>query len=902
MNEIGKLPNLKVLKLRDCDFRSSKWEAEDGEFCQLQYLLMEHLNLVSWTADDTHFPRLEHLVIRRCGYLEEIPLAIGDIPTLKVIEWTNTVVQQQLQQEKYRRHNLTSAMTTFKFVLCDAVTSVHGKQSLESRIRDAAYDAEDILESHLVEQILSRPAGESFIFSPPDVEKLIEELDTTKEEMLTILDNNQTDTSSAAVSSSRQDPNPKNIIVGVGEDLIQLKDRLIGQPSKALQVIPIVGMGGIDYQMQKLRDVLLSLLGCVIEKLDDKMLQEKSDKLALRLYQALIGRRYLIVLDDMWDVKPWDDTRRFFPDENNGSRIIVTTRESSVADYTGSESWHHQMNLLKDDESWNLLRQKVFAPEETCSPELEKVGRKIAKNCRGLPLAIHVIGGILSQAKTSQDFWEQVSDNVSSTVADKGGEYEFSNILSLSYNHLPNHLRPCFLYMGAFPEDNQIRSSRLISLLVAEGFVRPISDKSLEEAAKMHLKALVDRNLIFVSQQGTNGNAKSYSIHDLLRDLCVRKAHEEKFLFVHGWTPAGNLPINTSYLRRVCSHGPFSFEDAYISMEQISLARSLLLFNNTNKKIVRYRMLCRLRLLRVLDLLQARSMEFRKEIRQLVNLRYLAVKLTNPLTSPIFTLCNLQTLIAKYSENRITLLMGRTVIWGIVDMRQVSHIKIKGGAYVRYHGESSRNRYVILDKLQTLSPVPISELSDRVLEALPNLEKLGISWDREADYIRDLSRLHKLHKLKCIISRKRVNFSSNFIFPPSIKKLTLTGFHILDDHMNQIGNLPNLETLKLRFCTFPSGKWETKEGEFCQLQYLVMQSVGPVYWEADDTHFPRLKHLVIRRGRLMTIPLAIGDIPTLKVIEVDSSGPSVVASAREIQEVQLDIGNDELQVRILGHY
>ncbi|KAL0378764.1 UNVERIFIED_CONTAM: hypothetical protein Sradi_3181900 [Sesamum radiatum] len=209
----------------------------------------------------------------------------------------------------------------------------------------------------------------------------------------------------------------------------------------------------------------------------------------------------------------------------------------------------------------------------------------------------------------------------------------------------------------------------------------------------------------------------------------------------------------------------------------------------------------------------------------------------------------------------------------------------------------------ILDKLQTLSPIAMSKISDRVIEALPNLEKLGIFWDGEVDDVRDLSRLHKLHTLKCLsFKREKGNLLSNIIFPPSIKKLTLRGSQILDDHMNEIGKLPNLQTLKLRRCDLPSGKWEANDGEFCQLQFLLMEDLRLVNWAAENTHFPRLEHLVIRRCReLEEIPLAIGDIPTL-VIEVYKCSRSAVVSAREIQEAQLDIGNDDLQVRILGQY
>ncbi|KAL0322435.1 UNVERIFIED_CONTAM: hypothetical protein Sangu_1862800 [Sesamum angustifolium] len=121
--------------------------------------------------------------------------------------------------------------------------------------------------------------------------------------------------------------------------------------------------------------------------------------------------------------------------------------------------------------------------------------------------------------------------------------------------------------------------------------------------------------------------------------------------------------------------------------------------------------------------------------------------------------------------------------------------------------------------------------------------------------------------------------------------------------MNEIGNLPNLEILKLRECFFESLKWEAGEGEFCRLQFLLMEKLNLVHWAADDTNFPRLEHLVIRHcEELKEIPLAIGEIPTLKIIEVHEDNPSVVASARKIQEDQRDYGNDDLQVRITSSW
>ncbi|KAK4425893.1 putative disease resistance protein [Sesamum alatum] len=204
-------------------------------------------------------------------------------------------------------------------------------------------------------------------------------------------------------------------------------------------------------QNYDVRAILLGLLDCIVGKLTDEMLQKNNSQLAVTLYKNLTGKRYLVVLDDIWSTKAWDNIRIFFPRNNDRSRIVLTTRELDVANYVDLSSSYHQMHLLTKSESWNLLHQKVFG-EDNCPHELENIGRRIASYCGGLPLAIHVIGGLLSEAKGRRDLWEHVANDVRAAIAEK--DEQCSNILALSYNHLPNYLKSCFLYMGPFPEDH----------------------------------------------------------------------------------------------------------------------------------------------------------------------------------------------------------------------------------------------------------------------------------------------------------------------------------------------------------------------------------------------------------------------------------------------------------------
>ncbi|CAI9757391.1 unnamed protein product [Fraxinus pennsylvanica] len=148
---------------------------------------------------------------------------------------------------------------------------------------------------------------------------------------------------------------------------------------------------------------VLSRLPHSVRDLNHESSQESVEKLAENLYKSLKDKRYLIVLDDVWDVKILLKVKSLLPHDSNGSRILLTTRVPPVA-YYANPDYAHRMRFQTPHECWNLLQHLVF-DKEMCPLELVELGKVIAKNCRGLPLSLTLIGGVLYKAERTRDYW-----------------------------------------------------------------------------------------------------------------------------------------------------------------------------------------------------------------------------------------------------------------------------------------------------------------------------------------------------------------------------------------------------------------------------------------------------------------------------------------------------------------
>ncbi|MCE3216039.1 hypothetical protein HAX54_004549 [Datura stramonium] len=445
-------------------------------------------------------------------------------------------------------------------------------------------------------------------------------------------------------------------------------------------------------QVYTRKDLLLTILRGVKK---DTVISDKlpENELADKLRRLLMVQRYLILIDDVWETIAWDDVKPCFCDANNGSRIILTTRLGDIASHAKLVSDPHFLRLFTPEESWMLLKNKVFN-KKSCPRVLEDVGQKIAKKCGGLPLSVVLVAGILETMEKEKRPWEQVAINLGPHIQAKS-----EDIINLSYQDLPFHLKPCFLYFGIFPEDEEIQVSKLTWLWTAEGLLETRTETLSEDIAESYLKNLIGRNLVMVSKKSSDGKTKTCRIHDLLLDFCKKKAKEENFLqCIRGdndMSPSSISYQKHSISRRLCLY----FQGDNLA-DWSSICSDIQSFHLMKGRQIGLSSIDHashtfnsFKFLRVLDLEFTVIDSFPEA---LTCLRYLAVRVAED-SSISFSdnLRNLETLIVKGIGGRVSL---PVTIWKMVKLRHLHIYKHIQPRCVQYK-QCSRK----MDGLRTLS-------------------------------------------------------------------------------------------------------------------------------------------------------------------------------------------------------
>ncbi|KAL6654408.1 hypothetical protein ACP70R_007873 [Stipagrostis hirtigluma subsp. patula] len=448
---------------------------------------------------------------------------------------------------------------------------------------------------------------------------------------------------------------------------------------------------------------------------------------------------YFIVIDDIWEISSWKSIRIALPENNLGSKIIITTRKRHVAEQVG---YSYKIKPLPLESCRQLFCRRTFGPEGMCpDDELSEVSDRILTKCGGVPLAIITIASLLSSKKRDKMQWYDVCDSMGSGLLCESVDVrDMRMILSLSYYDLPSHLRTCLLYLSVYPEGHLINKSKLIWNWIAQGFVCQEKGVGLFELGERYFCELIDRGMILPVEMEGSGLVYGCRVHNMVLDLIRHLSSNENFVSlldqVHGKSAA-------STIRRLALQN-LNEEHSLGSNMHLEHLRSL---DAIGCPMYVIPPLSSFRVLRVLDLQSCGSVEgyHLRHIGKLLFLKFLGLRntVTNELPEEIGHLMFLQTVDLEgsgvkelpASMGQLTQLMCLNVDWKtrvphwIGNLTSLQQLEIYPGGG---HDDDSASWFVKelrkLTELRVLcSVIKIKEEQTRdLLESLAKLQKIEV--------------------------------------------------------------------------------------------------------------------------------------------------------------------------------
>ncbi|XP_047949539.1 probable disease resistance protein At1g58602 [Salvia hispanica] len=638
-----------------------------------------------------------------------------------------------------------------------------------------------------------------------------------------------------------------------------------------------------------------------------------------RLCEIQREKRCLIVLDDVWELDHWRELKHPFIVQNLQSKILVTTRTQKVA-HIGLAVKHE---LLRMDSALELLKNKAFhfgnIPDFALEDRFEKIGKEMVQKCGYLPLAISLLGGVLREKKTIVE-WESVNEHIKAAIY--GVEEQIDGVLNLSYESLPYYLKPCFLYMGIFNEDEIISAWQLYKMWIAQGMIsnENIGDNedTLIDIAELYLSELASRSIVQVEFQlgydVANRNKKycTCKLHDVVRELCLKLGKRENFgvksLEYQGGKLSSLLQEASSAMKihHLAIHFRSEVEHeltAFCGKDTSKHVRSLRLSNFIKSNVVEFppRRIVDFQnytLLRDLVIMRFKFAggKLPRGITNLVHLRRLCLEECelDKLPSSIGNLVYLDTLDLTLSENVEVpnvfkeMLRLKHLIFPIYGNGKVGSYRVRLDegvdkletlAYLdsRFHELKCMNRMKNLRRFS--ARIHDNESLSAILNAIMNLNKIVVccvdihdSCDlTSAQMLEKALTCPNLHELRTMSKLgKALSECGSDLISSKLRLLDLFGSEIEYDPMGILGKLPCLIRLRLY--------WESVIGEemifpansFLRLRRLTLRGLPKLReWRVEAGAMPLLSKVKIADcSCLEMVPEGLSGISTLQKLVI----------------------------------
>ncbi|XP_010430142.1 PREDICTED: probable disease resistance protein At1g61310 isoform X1 [Camelina sativa] len=602
---------------------------------------------------------------------------------------------------------------------------------------------------------------------------------------------------------------------------------------------------------------------------DEWKKKDESDK-AADIYDDLKRKRFVLMLDDIWEEVDLDAIG--VPRES-GCKVAFTTRSQEVCGRMGD---HDAMEIkcLERDEAWELFKSKVGDNTLRRDPGIVKLARRVADKCRGLPLALKVIGKAMS-SKTMVREWEHAVDVLTRSAAEF---YDIKNeilpVLKFSYDSLGDEqIQSCFLYCALFPEDETVPVEDLIHLWICEGFLGAYQViKEVYNKGYAMLRTLIRANLL--TEMGT----EFVGMHDVVREMALWIASDfgkqkENFVVqanvglveipqVKDWGAVRRMSLMKNKIVEIPCSSSKCCELTTLFLQKNQLENLSGEFLQSMKKLV------------VLDLSKNYNLsKLPEQISELVSLQYLDLSVTSIEQLPV-GLQELKKLthLILYSTERLSSISG---ISRLVSLRVLSLFRSN------VHGDVSVLKELqLLEELQVLMITVSAELSlehilgnQRLANCITYLEI--IDFDQEKPL--DLSSLDSIENLcRLWVTSSHVSDINNPTIQScftNISTVSISECHSMKD-LSWILFAPNLvylhikdsreveEIIKKEKATDLTGITITP---FLKLEFLWLENLPKlesIYW--SPLPFPFLMRIYVSKcPKLRKLPLNATSIPRL---------------------------------------